>query len=491
MLIRKLLLLSIIGGILFGGISSVRADFNPASAPAQETPSSPVVVYLPAISNPPTKSTIGAEPIYSIQNNTMSKVAASRVTWARHPVFSWAAIEPTQTNPATYQWSTVNGGNEAGLAAASANGVNLIAMVKFTPSWAQKYPGVSCGPVHPNNLDEFAEFMAAAVARYSLPPYNIKYWELGNEPDVDVTLVPPNSVYGCWGDKTKPSTYGGDYYAEMLKVVYPAIKTADPNAQVLIGGLLLDCDPANPPAGKNCDSGNFLKGILQNGGGDYFDFVAFHAYAVYAPFPSLAQPSIIDETSSVWGHLGGTVVGKINYLRNLLSQYGVSKPLILNESALTCPEYYQGLCTSPGPGFYEDQADYLVRLYTRNISLDIKSTIWFTVEGNGEWRKTGLFYDMLITPKPAWNALDAMTSQIADTKYIGTVTQYPQFQDMWGYEFASTEKRVWVLGVTGSTGHTIDLPAGWQAVYDKYGLPITPIADQVFVKSPVYVKLTP
>jgi hypothetical protein len=59
----------------------------------------------------------------------------------------------------------VNGGKETALATASASGVNVIATVKYTPSWAQKYSGVSCGPVHPNNLDEFAQFMAAAVAR--------------------------------------------------------------------------------------------------------------------------------------------------------------------------------------------------------------------------------------------------------------------------------------------------------------------------------------
>jgi hypothetical protein len=39
--------------------------------------------------------------------------------------------------------------------------------------------------------------------------------------------------------------FGGEYYGNMLKIVYPAIKSADPQAQVLVGGLLLDCDPVN------------------------------------------------------------------------------------------------------------------------------------------------------------------------------------------------------------------------------------------------------
>lgn len=61
--------------------------------------------------------------------------------------------------------------------------------------------------------------------------------------------------------------YGGVDYAEMLKVAYPSIKQADPNAQVMVGGLLLDC---NPNTGcPNERSTNFLAGVLQNDGGSY------------------------------------------------------------------------------------------------------------------------------------------------------------------------------------------------------------------------------
>ena len=71
----------------------------------------------------------------------------------------------------------------------------------------------------------------------------------------------------------------------MLKVAYPQIKAADPQAQVLVGGLLLDCDP-RPGAGCSLTAQNaippkFLEGILRNNGGPYFDGVSFHAYDFY------------------------------------------------------------------------------------------------------------------------------------------------------------------------------------------------------------------
>ena len=51
---------------------------------------------------------------------------------------------------------------------------------------------------------------------------------------MDPKLVDPDSVFGCWGDNDD-DYYGGGYYADMLKMVYPAVKSADPQAQVLIG----------------------------------------------------------------------------------------------------------------------------------------------------------------------------------------------------------------------------------------------------------------
>jgi hypothetical protein len=161
---------------------------------------------------------------------------------SRFDQFYWDLIEPVPQTPAVYDWSMVD---EASLASASEMDIESIGIVLFTPPYAQKFPGSVCGPIAENQLERFGEFLYNLVTRYSQPPYNIKYWELGNEPDVDYSFA-NRFGFGCWGDPNDPY-FGGGYYAQMLKSAYPKIKAANSEAEVLIGGLLLDCDPRNPP----------------------------------------------------------------------------------------------------------------------------------------------------------------------------------------------------------------------------------------------------
>ena len=236
----------------------------------------PTLTATPIITSAPV---VTAQPVTCIQMNHLNKHAElslfenAGVYWTRFDGFHWDLLEPVEQAIPAYKWGEVD---ETALKDAANAGAQVVAMVQFAPDWAQKYPGVACGPFAEAALDKFARFMHALVSRYSQPPYNIKYWEIGNEPDIDHSLVDPHSGYGCWGDQSDPY-YGGGYYAEMLKATYGQIKEADPQAQLLIGGLLLDCDPTNPPRTslnsgqyKDCTPSRFLEGILKNGGGDYF-----------------------------------------------------------------------------------------------------------------------------------------------------------------------------------------------------------------------------
>ena len=406
----------------------------------------------------------------------VNKMVDVGATWLRHYAFSWEKIEPIHTDPPTYDWSQVD---ESSLQNPSANGLTTIAIVKFTPPWAQKNPGIACGPIGFGAFDEFAQFMQALVLRYGAPPYNIKYWELGNEIDFDWAEVPPNNNYGCWGDKNDPY-YGGGYYVSMLKVVYPAIKAVDPQAKILNGGILLDCDPNNPPEGKDCQSGKFFEGMLRNQGAQYLDYVSYHAFAIYY------LGTVYDEDYPDWSHLGGTVLGKARFLRQLMAAYGVNKPLMLTESSLLCPEYNPTECSPPGDKFYQAQADYVVSLYVRSWAADISGTMWFTIEGN-TWR-----YCSLLTgseqPKPVYNSYRFMTQEIGDARLVGPVDQYPDLQ---GYAFYKDSTYIWVLWSPKWTDHTITLPGNVLQIFDKYGSSLTPVDGQLTVNSPVYIELNP
>ena len=290
-------------------------------------------------------------------------------------------------DPPSYHWEIVN---ETALINASAEGAGVVAFIQFAPYWAQKIPGVACGPFSEEAFDEFARFMNALVSRYSQPPYPVKYWEIGNEPDIDPSQVASNSGFGCWGDQEDPY-YGGGHYAEMLKVVYPQIKAADPAAQVLVGGLLLDCDPDNPPEKPegsgtytDCSSTKFIEGILVAGGGDYFDGISFHAYDYY--FSGLGKYGN-KGWHSAWNTTGPVLLAKANYLRNLLVRYGIHEKFLINtEVAILCGSSgYERACLAEE--FARTKTNYLAQANVAAQAIGLRVNIWFSLTG---WRASGL-----------------------------------------------------------------------------------------------------
>jgi hypothetical protein len=153
--------------------------------------------------------------------------------WLRYNGLLWSEVEPQE---GTWKWSGLSE-LEGNLVQAAQLNQKVIMVVRSTPDWAQAIPGHFCGPIESTKLAAFGDFMHELVKRYSQPPYSVKFWEIGNEPDIDPELVAGNSPYGCWGD-ADDEFYGGGRYADMLATIYPRIKSADPEAQVLVGGLL-------------------------------------------------------------------------------------------------------------------------------------------------------------------------------------------------------------------------------------------------------------
>jgi hypothetical protein len=268
----------------------------------------------------------------------------------------------------------------------------------------------------------------------------------------------------------------------MLNIIYPVIKSADPKAQVGIGGLLLDCDPTFD---SNCHSGKFLKGIIRETGiqvrGDNFDFISYHGYTPYAGSTGGLS---LDENSPKWKHRGGVVLGKLDYIRFVLGKFGLDKPVFHTEGALICPEYNPTLCDPPGSDFFESQADYVVWLYVRNWAHDVDVTIWYQFQGPG-WRYGGLLDDTQ-SPKPAYNALKFLTQELHSSTYTGRVFEDT---DVAGYQFSKNDMRVWVLWSPDENPHTVSLPTNAIRAFDKYGVEIAITANQITVNSPVYIEL--
>jgi hypothetical protein len=222
-----------------------------------------------------------------------------------------------------------------------------------------------------------------------------------------------------------------------------------------------------------------LEGILRAGGGDFFDIVSFHGYAFFdGTLPA-------DRAHPYWMHRGGVVLGKIDFLREVMAAHGVDKPLMHTEGALLCHPS-SPFCNPPDPAFFQTQADYVAWLFVRNWAEGLKATIWYQFEGPG-WRYGGLLNaDQM--PKLAYHALKFLSQELANARYEQSVSRYPTLE---GYEFSTPQKRIWVLWSLDNQAHHIALPASVQAIYDKYGEEIRPDNGTISVQSPTYVELAP
>lgn len=462
-------------------------------------PSNPYTAFLPLVTRAgPQPNIFGVETSW-IDQNLVDKANGVNTFWWRYSAFSWKAIEPIDVDPAQYDWTKVNNQH---LTLAANNGFNIVAVVKNSPDFAQKIAGAPCGPIKDDaaTIAEFVEFVQALVQRYSAPPYNIRTWQFGNEPDVSlVSIGQPewgSIPFGCWGDATDTSYWGGEYYGKFFKIFSDTVKSVDPNAQVTNGGLLLSCHPGND---LTCHEGKFFAGLLkylsENNGFSALDYVSFHSYTGW--FGGLLQ----DETAGSFAPSGGMLLGKSAFLRQVMTSYGINptKPLLVTEGGLMCrrdpdapvPLPSGKTCEDPDlippPEYDDDQADYVVWLYVRAIADDISGLMWYMLNYH-TYRHVGLLYADG-SGKPGYIAYQFMVSQIGNAQFSMKLNQY--FPTLRAYEFTSNSQRIWVLWSPDQLDHQINLPTGFQSAYDTLGAPISlaPGATTITINRPVYLIL--
>ncbi len=472
---------------------------NPAvsSAPAHMAAASEgSAQYLPLIAHrfPPLPTVFGVEMWAIAPNEGLDAVAQAGSYWTHRNGVDWARVEPVEGQR---DWSAL-AALENELLNAAARGLEVILIVRGTPDWAQR-DGVACGPIKTSEFGAFADFMHALVQRYSGPPYNVRYWEIWNEPDIQSAAVAPDEIYGCWGDPADPF-YGGGYYAEMLRVVYPMIKAADPDADVLVGGLLLDCDDRLPGACNGAispGSARFLEGVLRrngaNDGAAYFDGVSFHAYDFYkGGLGQYHNPN----WASAWNTSGPTVAAKARFIRELLDAYGAgAKYLINTEGALLCGGPFDppgGLsCSSePTSPFEITKAYYVAQLYAAALAEGLHATLWFTATG---WRNSGLL-NADLSPRPAYHAFNFAQSTLRDSNYLGPLTgaDLSDPTGIQGHKFDRGDRIIWVLWSQDGSARSVSLaPGAPLTIHDAMGNPEVPANPMIVDLTPRYLEWKP
>jgi hypothetical protein len=140
-------------------------------------------------------------------------------------------------------------------------GIDVLAIVVRTPSWAAQQPGQVFSP--PRDPADYAAFVTTLVARYGpdgelwrehpdVPKRPVEAWQIWNEPNIGVYWTAQPFMRG---------------YARLLNAAYAAIKQTDPKATVVMAGL------AN-------FSWRDLKRLFERGGATLrFDVAAVHPFS--------------------------------------------------------------------------------------------------------------------------------------------------------------------------------------------------------------------
>ncbi len=176
----------------------------------------------------------------------------------------------------------------------------------------------------------------------------------------------------------------------------------------------------------------------------------------------------------------------MNYVRSLLSAYGISKPLFLTEVSLSCLDeaFVDKFCTTEQDLFWDLQADFVVTSHLRAWGHGMMGAIWYTLE-DSTWRDTGL-HTPEMTPKPGYLALQFMSKELKDGAVISEIKDYPGLR---GYVFQLPTKKVRVLwSPDGVTGVSIVPPVGTSLIFDKFGNPIA-LTGTIEIVHPTYFEI--
>jgi hypothetical protein len=214
--------------------------------------------------------------------------------------------------------------------------------------------------------------------------------------------------------------------------------------------------------------------VLQAGGGSFFDTVAYHSYTYWLP-----KHADWDAQNPGWGHRGGPLLGKLQFLREVMARYGVDKPVQMNEGGLLC--YHSDPICGPS-GFYEAQANYLVRLYARSSASNLAGTLWYTLNGPG-WQEGGML-DAAQQPRPAYSALAFLARTLGGASYISGGVE----GGVEHHSFRRGDRSYTIYWTNDGSSATLPLPAGATAIYTPVGVASPPAASLSVGFEPVIVE---
>ncbi len=226
-------------------------------------------LLVPASAQALPRGFFGIVPQGSIGNEDLARMRSGGVETVRLPV-SWAAVQRSPRSD--YDWS----GLDAAMTDAARNGIGILPVLGSSPKWAtgdwRRMP-VDGGRARRG----WAEFVGAAVERYG--PGG-EFWSEHGPGTAQPLRPDPIRAWQVWNEENffyfvKPVSPGR--FARLLAITRPAIRRADPRAEIVLGGLFGSPKQRLPRA---MDATDFLDQLYRRGGVKAnFDAVALHPYA--------------------------------------------------------------------------------------------------------------------------------------------------------------------------------------------------------------------
>jgi hypothetical protein len=332
----------------------------------------------------------------SADRETKAKQAGAE--WYRI-IVSWDQIESSRY---AYNWSAYDN-RISGL---RQRGLYPLVEIRGAPSWALASGQPPCGLLNSTGLQAYSEFITAMVERSDgdgtgdmAGSYIVRYWEIGNE--VDKKASEGWSHYGlCYGENPNE-------YAQLLARSWDAAHGADPEAQVVFGGLAYEnccdfnSDPLDQVSGPDFFDNvlNYIKNNPRSGGKKYFDVMNIHAYLWFVDWAGYDPPDVRTKYQIVRDKLANCACGL----------EGV--PLMNTEGGRRS----DGLNIFDQPPSLERQARYVPVLFVRSLAADLKAAFWYAMvdyDGKG--------YGLLTAanePKEAYWAYKTLTDELAGYTY--------------------------------------------------------------------------
>ncbi len=298
-------------------------------------------------------------------------------------LFYWSELQPYGPD----DWNSFHI-DDGWLAAAAANGRQVVGLLENTPHWASDGPaqiGVPRGlylPIDdPNNL--WAGFVRKVVKQYA---GRIDHWIIWNEPDIE----PPDDGIQ-WGGNV------ADYY-QLVKVAYQVAKQENPNAVIHLGGLTWHHDVVHkrvPYLQRFIDEAR--KDPTAPANHDYFDAATFHVY--------LTSDSVYDITQALYG---------------ILRRNGLKQPIWINET--NSPPSSDPLNPWQAPTFVtslDQQADFMIHAFALGLAAGAQRIAVYKLIDYPPYPAGFPAFGLVRadgTRRPAYDAVKVVTTYFRDTR---------------------------------------------------------------------------